>query len=369
MDSKTNRQPKKRGKILIVDEIAENRSILRMGLEEEYEILEVVYAEDAIEILQKENLNISLVLLDINMPEMDGLKLLEKMNETKRSHYIPVVAIATNDTDEVRKKGYELGVIAYVEKPYNMKVIRNAIRNVIDIFHEKNMLEKQNIIQNRKLENQALHLHQLNQNLTNMLGTVVEFRTFEGAEHVIKVKEFSRVIGNMLRTSYKEYQLTEEKINRIVSGASLHDIGKIMIPETILMKPGKLTIEEFEMMKSHTTKGCEILEQLKDYIEREEYQDIYDICRFHHEKYDGSGYPDGRAGEMIPVSAQIVAVAETLDALISDVVYRRAYPFDEAIRMILEGNCGVYSPKILECMRLKVDELKRIAAHYQEQEV
>jgi putative two-component system response regulator len=201
------------------------------------------------------------------------------------------------------------------------------------------------------LQKQAAELQQKNKNIIDILGTVVECRDMESGEHIQRVKGYTEILANEMMKTYPEYNLTPKKIEIIVSASALHDIGKIAIPDRILNKPGKLTNDEYEYMKSHTLRGCEILKNIKGVWDQEYSRYSYEICRYHHERYDGRGYPDGLKEDQIPISAQLVSIADVYDALVNERVYKDAYPKDKAFQMITQGECGVFSPKLLEAFR------------------
>ena len=212
------------------------------------------------------------------------------------------------------------------------------------------------------LKIQAARLQKSNTNIIDILGTVVESRNLESGEHVMRVKGYTEILAKEMMKEYPEYGLTDKKIEVIVSASALHDIGKIAIPDNILLKPGKLTQDEYEYMKSHTTRGCEILNNIKDVWDEEYEKASYEICRHHHERYDGRGYPDKLKGDEIPISAQLVSVADVYDALVNERVYKSAYSKEQAFSMIINGECGIFSPKLLECFRNCREQFEELAA-------
>lgn len=218
-------------------------------------------------------------------------------------------------------------------------------------YDTKRHLEELVKLQTSVLRQQALELRRLNERIIETLSSVVEFRNLESGDHVKRVKAFTRILAEHLAQACPEYQLDQEAVDVITAAAALHDVGKIAIPDAILLKPGKLTAQEFEVMKTHTTKGCEIISMLGDMQEGEYGRAGYEICRFHHERYDGKGYPDGLKGEEIPIAAQIVSLADVYDALVSERCYKSAYTPAEAYDMIMRGDCGQFSPRLLLCLR------------------
>lgn len=355
-------------KILIVDDAELNRDILAEILEEEYTIIQAADGRTALSIMEKQFEELAAVLLDLMMPEVDGFQVLQIMQEKKWIEKLPVLIISGETAIKAEKKCFEYGVSDFIKKPFDNFLVKRRVSNVVNLFQYQNELEKKVEKQTetlrkqyRLLQMQAEKLHKSNENIVDILGTVVEYRNLESGEHIQRVKGFTEILAKELMKEYPEYGLTEQQIHTIVTASSLHDVGKIAIPDHILMKPGRLTKEEFEYMKSHTTRGSEIIAHIKDVWE-EDYQKVgYEICRHHHERYDGKGYPDGLAGEDIPISAQIVSVADVYDALVSERVYKSAYSKDEAFHMIVTGECGVFSPKLLECFRNVRKEFEELA--------
>ncbi len=289
---------------------------------------------------------------------------------------MPVLVISAEAKGEVEQRCLDLGVSDFIRKPFNA-MLRKRVKNIVDLFLYRNQLEEkveeQTITlkkQNKQLQEQAERLKESNTKIIDILGTVVESRNLESGEHIKRVKGFTRILAEQMQKDYPEYGLTDEKIEIIVSASSLHDIGKIAIPDSILLKPGRLTEEEFACMKTHTIRGDEVLDSIQG-VWDEDYDKVsHEICRYHHERYDGRGYPDGLKGEEIPISAQLVGVADVYDALVSERVYKSAFSPDEAFEMIQGGKCGNFSPKILDGFRkVKADfeALNRLQNKPQEQ--
>ena len=347
-----------RDKVLIVDDTEINRETLKVVLGEEYPLLEADGGRKAIDMLQEHQEEVAVVLLDLVMPDMDGYAVLDEMKNRGWLKHIPVLAVTAESKAEVEAKCFQKGVSDFIKKPVNGDMIKNRIKNIVALFEYKNHLEEKVEKQTAKLNHQnkvlimqSEKLKESNTRIIDILGTVVECRNLESGEHVKRVKGFTRILAEQMMTDYPEYGLTKEKIDIIVSASALHDIGKIAIPDSILLKPARLTKDEYEFMKSHTTRGCEVLINIKDVWDETYSKVSYEICRHHHERYDGKGYPDSLVGEAIPISAQIVGLADAYDALVSERVYKSAYSEDEAFHMIVSGECGVFSPKLLECFR------------------
>ena len=344
-----------RDKILVVDDVEINRVLLTEILQDEFQILEAEDGGQALEILEKQNDQISVVLLDLIMPNMDGFAVLEGMKSRGWMGKIPVLVISGESSAKIEGRCFEYGVSDFIRKPFDNSLVRKRVMNTVNLYLYKNHLEdtvaKQTETlkkQNERLKRQAERLKASNERIIDILGTVVECRNLESGEHIMRVKEFTRILALKMMENYPEYGLTPEKVEIITSASSLHDVGKIAIPDGILLKPGRLTAEEFEIMKTHTTKGSELLTNIKGIWDEVYAQVCYEICRHHHEKYDGRGYPDGLKGDEIPVAAQIVSIADVYDALVSSRVYKGAFTVDVAFQMINDGECGVFSPKLLD---------------------
>jgi putative two-component system response regulator len=309
------------------------------------------------------------------MPEMDGFAVLEVMQEKKWMDKIPVLVISGEGSIKIEKRCFEYGISDFIRKPFDNKLVKKRVKNMVDLFLYKNHLEekveKQTETLRRQykmLQMQAEKLQQSNKKIIGILGTVVESRNLESGEHIRRVEGFTRILAAYLVKDYPEYGLTEKDAEMIASASPLHDIGKIAIPDHILLKPGKLTKEEFEYMKSHTTRGSDILKQIEGVWDDEYGKLTHDICRHHHERYDGKGYPDGLKGEEIPISAQIVSIADVYDALVSERVYKSAFSKDDAFHMIVNGECGIFSPKLLECFRHARKEFEAFASQRSSEE-
>lgn len=337
---------KKVKKLLVVDDIEINRVILTELFSNHFEVIEAENGQDALELIQEHQDELSVVLLDIVMPVMDGFEVLTEMNKKGLIQKIPVILITGENDDAKALLGYGLGVSDLVHKPFNSDIVYRRVNNVIDLYAYKNYLEQKLNEQKIELEQQAYRIRQSNLFLIDALSTTVEFRNFESGEHVKRIRIF---IKALLEAASGYYPLTAEEIESISNASALHDIGKIAIPDAVLLKPGRLTDEEFEIMKTHSVRGCEILETLDYFEDRAYYTYCYDICRYHHERWDGRGYPDGLVGDEIPIWAQAASIADVYDALTSKRVYKDAYTHEEAVAMIKRGECGQFNPKLLDC--------------------
>ena len=343
-------------KALIVDDILINREILTEILEDDFDTLEAENGKQALDLIDRYGDELAIVLLDLLMPVADGFTVLEELHRRDCLNRIPVLVISGEASPASERHCLDLGAADFIHKPFDDAIVRQRVMNIVDLYRYKNTLEAKVaeqtdtlVQQNQALQAQAKRLAESNFQIMDLLGSVVESRNLESGDHIRRVKGYTRVLAEALRTYYPEFGLSEHDIEVMVPASALHDVGKIAIPDSILLKPGKLTPEEFECMKTHTTKGCAILESIAGLWDEEYKKVSCDICRYHHERYDGKGYPDALKGDAIPISAQIVAVADVYDALISKRVYKDAYTKSMAYDMIIHGECGVFSDKILDC--------------------
>ena len=337
--------------ILIVDDSEINREILKEILKEDYRILEAANGEECLEQLERSGTGISLVLLDIVMPEMDGFEVLAAMNQNHWIEDIPVIMISSEDSDSYIRRAYEMGVSDYISCPFDAKIVYQRVLNMIKLYAKQRRLI-------RLVTRQIYEKERNNRMLIGILSQIVEFRNGESGLHVIHINLITQLLLEQLVKKTGKYQLSWEDRLLIATASALHDIGKIGIDEKILNKPGKLTKEEFEIMKTHTLIGAQMLDNLDMYRNEKLLNLAYEICRWHHERYDGKGYPDGLVGEEIPISAQVVSLADVYDALVSERVYKKAFSHEKALEMIQNGECGTFNPLLLQCMTEAQDKLK-----------
>lgn len=349
-----------RNKILIVDDVPMNRDILADILEEEhYVILEAGNGREAVRCIEENRHELVAILLDLVMPELDGYGVLEWLQETGYAERFPVLVITGDTNTDSEQRCFDYGVNDFIHKPFERALVTRRVENMIALYKYRNRLEdtvaeqtEQLRQQNQELMRQADQLKESKLRVIDILGTVVESRNLESGLHIQRVKAYTRLLAESVMQEYPEYSLTPDAIQIMTSVSALHDVGKISIPDSILLKPGRLTDEEFATMKTHTVLGCEVLDHVEGIWEENYEQMCYDICRHHHERFDGRGYPDGLIGDDIPISAQIVSVADVYDALVSERCYKKAFPLDEAYAMIQGGKCGIFNPKILHCFEL-----------------
>lgn len=338
-----------RATILIVDDVEINRTILAEVFKDDYNILEADNGLDAIEMING-NYGISAVLLDLIMPGINGLEVLKEMNKSGTIENIPVFLITAAESTKALMEGYQLGAVDVISKPFMPNFMKCRINNIIELYEHRNKLE-------HIVAEQVERLNSLNQSMVETLATVIEFRDCESGEHVKRIGRLTKILMTQVSEMYSEHHLPKKEIDKIVTSSILHDVGKISIPDRILNKPGRLTEEEFEIMKQHTVKGCEILQNIPDIIDEGVYKYSYDICRHHHERWDGRGYPDGLSGDDISIWAQVVSVADVYDALTAERVYKKAFSHEKAVQMIHDGECGTFSPKLLKAFDEVLDEI------------
>ena len=340
-----------KSQILLVDDSAMNRMILKEILGGDYRILEAENGQECLEKLQTEAENIALVLLDINMPVMDGFEVLKAMNANHTIEDIPVIMISSDDSDAAIRRSYELGANDYVNRPFDARIVYRRVTNTIKLYAKQRRLVQMVSDQIRARENNT-------DMLVGVLSHIVEFRNGESGAHVRHIRIITELLLHRLLEISSQYPITAEQQDNIPLASALHDIGKIGIDETILNKPGKLTPEEFEVVKTHSMLGAEMLHQLENFNEQPLLQTAYEITRWHHERWDGRGYPDGLKGDEIPISAQLVALADVYDALTSERCYKKAFSHEKAVQMILNGECGAFNPLLLQCLTDMQTDLK-----------
>jgi putative two-component system response regulator len=305
----------------------------------------------ALDILYSD-VTISAVLLDLFMPGIGGIDVLKKLNEMDKLSQIPVFIITAEDDNDMLMEAYELGAVDVIKKPFMINFMRCRINNIIELYaHRNDMAEI--------INEQIIRLNRQNKEIVETLASVIEFRDGESGEHVKRISGLTRILMTEVSKMYPEYHMVADEIKKVAMAAILHDVGKISIPDGILNKPARLTKDEFDVMKEHTVKGCEILESMPNgMLDEDVYQYSYDICRHHHERWDGRGYPDGLKEDQISIWAQVVSVADVYDALTSPRVYKAAYDHDTAVNMILNGECGTFNPKVLEAFKRSLDIIK-----------
>ena len=346
-----------RNVVLIVDDMVSNRIFLRNILKEDYEVLEAGNGEVALQLLRHHHAKIVAVLLDLMMPVKDGRDTLDEIGKLGYLEEFPVLIVTADADAKNEAQLLEMGASDMIHKPFDPAVIKCRISNLAALFADR-----------RKMENKVDDLEKIldasNMDMVSVLATVTEFRSLESGQHTLRIKSFAEILLKAVAEHFPEYELSQREIDLMSNAAILHDVGKIMIPDSILGKPGKLTPEEYEIMKSHTTAGCEILNRMIGVLDEDFMRYAYNICRYHHERWDGSGYPDGLKHDNIPLCAQVVGICDVYDALTTPRVYKEAFSHDKAVRMMLNGKCGAFNPQLLECFCCVLDEFKSCARAY-----
>ncbi len=357
-----------RDTVLIVDDQSVNRQMLAEILKNDYKILEAADGLEALDVLSGHADEIAVLLLDIVMPKMSGSDVLVQLEHKKMTDIFPIIVCSGEGSLDVVEKCFGYGIADFIRKPYESEMVLQRVKKFDSLYRariESNAKLRQyaNVLQNQNklLEKQAEKQKTENNNIIDALGTIVEYRNTENHNHIRRVKAFTNVLARHIMEEFPEYKLNEKKIDMITSASALHDIGKIMIPDEILFKPGKYTPEEFDYMKSHTIRGYDIIVEIADLWDKELMEYCKQIARSHHEKYDGRGYPENLKGDDIPIAAQIVSVTDCFEALISESLYKKAYTFDVAFQMILNGDCGMFNPKLMEAFRNSREEFHKIA--------
>ena len=343
----------KRQKILIVDDSKLNRDILKEILGDAYNYLEAENGNQAIQMIG-ENIGIDLMLLDINMPQMNGFEVLKIMKRSQCIAETPVIMISSEDAVDTMRKAYELGITDYITRPFDSVIVKKRVQNTLDLYmNQKHLI---NVVYDQVYEKE-----ENNNIMIRIMSNILGSRNSESREHILHIKTATEMMLRQLVKVTDAYPLTEADIALITTASSLHDIGKIRIPEEILNKPGRLTDEEFQIMKTHSELGAAIIKDMDFPQDHPLVHTAWEISRWHHERWDGKGYPDGLKGEEIPISAQVVSIVDVYDALTSERCYKKAFDHDTAIQMILDGQCGQFNPILLKCLKELSTQLSKMS--------
>ena len=342
----------KKDSVLIAEDNELQRDLFSEALEDSFgNVLTARDGVEALELIDRYQDRLAMVLLDINMPRMNGIEVLERLNEKGILEELPVL-IVTGEEDSASITGcFRYPIADYIPKKIDFTVMRKRVRNVADLYSLKNRLQETVDAQTEELRQKAERLACINRCTIELLGNVVEARNKESGEHVRRVRDLTRRLALEYRRLFPDAGLPDERIELIATGSVLHDLGKIMIPDNVLLKPGRLTDEEFALMKTHSRQGAGLLEQASGLWDEEYGKVCREICLYHHERADGRGYPCGLKEEDIPLSAQLTSLADVYDALTSDRCYRKAFDRETACRMITEGKCGCFPDKLMKCFQ------------------
>lgn len=346
--------------ILIVDDSALNRMVLIEILgKENYTFLEAENGQQAVELLDCHP-EVDLLLLDITMPEIDGFGVLEIMNQYHWIEETPVIMISAEDAYSFIERAYDLGASDYITRPFDARVVCRRVSNTLMLYAKQKRLVQM-------VAEQVYEKEKVSNTMISILSHIVEFRNNESGLHVVHIRTIMELLLRRLCKKTDRYPLTEADISIISTASALHDIGKINIPEQILNKPGRLTKEEFEIIKTHSAVGEHMLRQIPFNQNEPLVKVAREICRWHHERWDGRGYPDGLKGDEIPISAQVVSLADVYDALTSERCYKAAFDHDTALNMIVNGECGAFNPLLLECLMDEADQIKQAMQETEEE--
>lgn len=349
---------KKAGKLLIVDDNYIGRVILEKQLSDEYDVISAENGQQALELAAEHRKDLSAILLDLYMPVVDGFQALEKFKEMGITDEMPVFVISIENSGEKLSRAYDLGAADIIEKPFNPQVSLKRIRSTVELYANRAELKKIVDMQQSTINRQSREMYGQSMNLSAHLASLIEFRGTEDSGHADRVKSLTEKMLNSYASKHPDAELDEHTIELISEASVYHDIGKISVPDSILLKNDYLTEDELETVRTHAAKGCEILKSVRELEDTELYRYCYDICRWHHERVDGRGYPDRISGERIPLWSHIVGIAEVYDALVSRRSYRPAFSHERAIEMIMNGECGAFRNDVLVVFVELSDEIK-----------
>lgn len=342
----------RRQSVLIVDDSELNRKMLGQMLGSRFDIAEAASGEACLQLLEQNATGISIVLLDIHMPGIDGFTVLEEMNQKNLLQQIPVIMISSEDTVDAVRRAFDLGASDYISRPFDAKVVYQRIINTIQLYAKQRRLSAM-------AADLAFEKERASRMMIGILSQVVEKRNGESRDHVQRVAQLTSMLLAGLAQKTDRYPLTREMRRTIATAAALHDIGKMEICEDLLHKEGPLTEAERRTLQSHTLLGAQMLEEQPECRDDAFARTAYNICRWHHERYDGGGYPDGLQGEQIPIEAQVVGLADVYERLVSRPVDGRARTHSEVVQMICTGVCGAFNPLLLDCLQDMEAEIAR----------
>ena len=356
-----------KGQVLIINDDKVEMAALNRAISEDYRCVLAMSVNEGVKFLASNEDGFSAVVIKLDIKPMSGLRFLQIAAQNNKISTMPFIVTVESDDDLELDECFELGVVDYIAKPFITARIKRCVDRNISVFNKFKMIGDSIEVNNASLQEKMDKIARSNDNfkerqnaLLEALGTVVEYRNLEDTGHVRRVKRFTEILGKSLMELFPECGLTEKNLKLYAAASVLHDVGKICIPDDIMLKPGKMSDEEYEFMKSHTTKGIEILESIKDNWDDDFAEAVKEICRWHHERYDGRGYPDRLEGDKIPISAQLVSIADTYDALVTDRVYKKAYTKQEAFKMMTSGECGEFSPQIMEAFRQSREQFEAV---------
>ncbi|MCM1180534.1 MAG: response regulator [Clostridium sp.] len=347
-----------RDTVLIIEDTEINRVTLRQMLEKEYQIVESGNGLEGIQYMEEHPDEIALILLNIGLFLMDGCRIVEYMQQGGYLQTLPVILIMGDEDDEAIERSYALGAADVIRTPFQENIIRQRVHNMIELSEHKNHMAELDRVLTAELNRQHEKLQRHNENVIKILRDMITLRDTESDLHIRYIEGYTRILARQYAALYPRSKMTNQKIEYIVQAAGMHDLGKITISDFLISQQGRLLPEEIEYMKQHTVKGSDIIKVMLEFEEGLFYRISYNVCRYHHERYDGTGYPEGLSGDKIPVEAQLVSLADMYDALVNVAVNKERYPADRAVRMLLEGTCGELAPRMKECLMAAKQELE-----------
>lgn len=354
---KTTRE-QNRDTVLIIEDTEINRVTLRQILEKEYQIFESGNGSEGIRYMEDHPDEIALILLNIGLFLVDGCRIMEYMQRSSSLQEIPIILIISDDDGEAIERGYALGVADVIRTPFQENIIRQRVHNMIELYRHKHHSGELDRVLTAELNRQHEKLQRHNESMIKILRDMITLRDTESDLHIRYIEGYTRILARQYAALYPRSKMTNQKIEYIVQAAGMHDLGKITISDLLISQQGRLLPEEMEYLKQHTVKGSDIIKVMFEFEEGLFYRISYNVCRYHHERYDGTGYPDGLSGDKIPVEAQLVSLADMYDALVNVTVNKERYPADRAVRMLLEGTCGELAPRMKECLMAAKQELE-----------
>lgn len=347
--------------ILIVEDVEMNRAILGQMFQDKYKVVEAANGKEALEYLETNRSSVIMVLLDIKMPVMNGFEVMEYMRDHGWLDKLPVILITGDDEGDAMERGYGLGVNDIIFKPFVHHIVVQRVQNVIDLYRHKNHLEDMVDMQTKKLNQQYARLREHHEHLIEVLYDIINYRNAETIQHVDFVQGYTKILAEHYAKIFPKAKMTAKKIEMITKAASMHDVGKIAMPDAILNRPGRLSDAEMEILKEHTIKGEQIMGVLTEFQSSEYSRICCNVCLYHHEKYDGTGYPNKMKKDKIPVEAQIVALADMYDTLVNSSVNRQTFSKEKAYYMLMNGECGELSPRMKECLEDAKEDMEAFA--------
>lgn len=339
-----------RNTMLIVDNTEEEQELLKQIFKKTYSVMRVKDGKEAMCYLETHLNEVVMLFLDICTPVMCGIEVMEYMKERGWINQVPVIIIADEKEQKVIEKGYALGAMDIISRPFANSVVKKRVYNIIELYKHMHHLEEEVRKQTKIVEQKIDKLKEHHNHLLNILRDIITNRNVESIKHIQYVQGYTRILANQYASLYPRSKMTKEKIEMIVQAAQMHDVGKITLPDSVTNRPGRLSQFEMELLKEHTIKGSEIMKVMSEMHEDDYSRICYNVCRYHHEKYDGTGYPEGMKRERIPVEAQIVGLADMYDALVNVTVNKEAFTPQEAFYKLMKGECGELSPRMKECL-------------------